>query len=61
MTKELREARIAVRKQNDEVKKIITSLLDKDEHIKSLNGKISKSSKKDLQVLQKKVACYRKK
>ena len=55
MTKELRDTRMQARKQEDEGKKMITSLLYKDEQIKRLKEKMANLSTKDMQTVKKKV------
>ena len=55
MIKELRDTRMKAQKQDDEGKKMITSLLYKDGQINQLKEKMANLSTKDLQTVKKKV------
>ena len=53
MTKELRDTRMKAQKQDDEGKKMITSLLYKDGQINQLKEKMANLSTKDMQTVKK--------
>ena len=55
MNTELHEAKAKERKQDEEAKKMITAILEKEELIRKINAKISALSTKDMKNLKSKV------